>query len=62
MKKQEQAYFAEIQTDGVRVSDESGREIAFISRQETFEQNPDCPEEAWESLLGRVEVLYRIIA
>lgn len=57
MKKQEQAYFAEIQTEGVRVSDGSGREIAFISKQETFEQNPDCPDEAWKSLLGRVDAV-----
>ncbi len=58
MKKQELAYFAEIQPDGVLVTDGSGHEIAFISKQETFEQHPDCPEEAWESLLERVDALY----
>ena len=59
--QQERQYFAEILPEGVLVFDDYGRDVAFISKEETFEQNPYCPEEAWESLLQRVEALYCIV-
>lgn len=58
---QERQYFAEILPNGVLVFDDYGRKLAFISKQETYEENPFCPEEAWESLLRRVERLYCIV-
>lgn len=56
--KQERQYFAKILIDEVCVMDNGGREVAHISRKETFDDNPFCPEEAWESLLQRIRALY----
>ena len=59
--QQQRKYLAEIQPDGVLVFDDFGRDIEFISKQETFDQFPWDPEWAWESLLQRVEALYYIV-
>jgi hypothetical protein len=60
-QKQQRHYLAEIQSDGVLVFDDFGRDIAFISKQETIDQWPWDPEWAWESLLQRVAQLYYLV-
>ncbi len=60
-QKHQRKYLAEIESDGVRVFDDFGRDIAWISKQETFDQYPWDPEWAWESLLQRIEALYYIV-
>lgn len=59
--QQERQYFAEILPDGVLVFDDGGDEIAYIDKSEVFDENPWCPEEAWESLLQRIEQLYCVV-
>ena len=59
--QQQRKYLAEIRSDGVLVFDDFGRDIEFISKQETIDQFPWDPEWAWQSLLQRVESLYYIV-
>ena len=56
-----QQFFAEIRDDGVLVFDDFGRDIAFVSKEETMADFPLYPEEAWEMLLERIRALYCIV-